>query len=71
MAGGSGFELAARMRAELRWREIPLLVLTGHDSAASRQRAQAAGFSEYLVKLDREALIAAMDRAVRIREVIA
>jgi len=71
MSGCDGFEFAARLHADERWREVPLLALTRLDSAAHRQRAQTAGFTEYLIKLDREIVLAAVERAVRSREVTA
>ena len=64
MPGVDGFELATRLRAHPQWRDLPLLALTGRDTPGWRERALAAGFSDYLVKLDREAVVAAMERAV-------
>ncbi len=57
----SGYEVAARLRADERTAHIPLLAISGYGQATDRQRAHAAGFSEHLVKpLSRDALEAAL-----------
>lgn len=62
MPGVDGFELAARLKAHPEWRAVPLLALTGRDTPGQRERVLAAGYAEYLVKLDRDAVLAAMQR---------
>jgi CheY-like chemotaxis protein len=46
----SGYEVAQRLRADGRFRELPLIALSGYASAEDRERAFAAGFSDHVAK---------------------
>ncbi len=46
----NGGELIAAMKQEEGLRDIPIIVLTGHDTDSERQAAQAAGCNRFLVK---------------------
>ena len=63
MPGMSGFELQDRLAArEIR---IPVIVMTGHDTPESFERATAGGAAAYLRKpVDGEELLAAIRTAV-------
>lgn len=50
MPGMNGGELIAAMKGDDRTREIPIIVLTGHDTDAEREAAEAAGCDRFLVK---------------------
>lgn len=50
MPGMNGGELIARLKEEARWREIPTVVLTGHDTLMERDTALLAGCDCFLVK---------------------
>jgi CheY-like chemotaxis protein len=45
-----GWELARRLRAEATLRGVVLIALSGHESAADRQKSEEAGIDEHLVK---------------------
>jgi two-component system, cell cycle response regulator DivK len=45
-----GWEVAKRLKANHVTRRIPVLALTGHALDQSKQRAEAAGVDDYLVK---------------------
>jgi signal transduction histidine kinase len=45
-----GYEVARRLRADARFKQVPLVALTGFCADADRARARMAGFDEYLVK---------------------
>jgi CheY-like chemotaxis protein len=45
-----GYEVARRLRADARFKHVPLVALTGYHGEADRVRARLAGFDEYLVK---------------------
>ena len=45
-----GYEVARRLRADIRFKHVPLVALTGYHGEADRLRARLAGFDEYLVK---------------------
>lgn len=57
-----GFALARKIRAHPAWSDVPLIALTGRSTPADRERASASGFDEFLVKFDREAVLAALQR---------
>ncbi len=64
MAGMSGFDVQAALARNPHVR-IPVVVITGHDSAESRSRARDLGASRYLPKpVDHEALLAAVEGAI-------
>ena len=45
-----GYEVARRLRADERFKHVPLVALTGFCGDADRVRARLAGFDQYLVK---------------------
>ena len=55
-----GFEFARAVRAGGAWAELPLIALSGRATAADRETARAAGFTDYVAKFDREALLASL-----------
>jgi FixJ family two-component response regulator len=66
MPGMTGFEVQARL-AEAR-SPVPIVILTGHDSAAAQERAMAGGAFGFLRKpADGEAILAMIQRAVAAR----
>ena len=50
MPGMSGGELIAAVKAQERLREIPTIVLTGHDTDNEREEAETVGCDRFLVK---------------------
>jgi two-component system chemotaxis sensor kinase CheA len=66
-----GLSLAREIRGSPEWAGVPLVALTGRASAADRQAALAAGFDEFLVKLDRDALLGALQRVIERAKVAA
>jgi FixJ family two-component response regulator len=64
MPGMSGFELQDRLAA--RATRIPVILITGHDTPESCERAANGGASAYLRKpVDGDVLLAAVARAVK------
>jgi two-component system, chemotaxis family, sensor kinase CheA len=57
LPGVSGFELAETIRKSPRWRDIPLVALSSRGSPKELRRSRAAGFTEYVPKMDRNALL--------------
>jgi two-component system chemotaxis sensor kinase CheA len=68
MPGMDGLEFAQRLREGGPWRYTPLLALSGRLAEADAERGRAAGFSEYVGKLDRDTLLAALDRCMALAE---
>jgi FixJ family two-component response regulator len=63
MPGLSGFDVQQQLRA--RHPEVPVVVITGHESAEARRRALSLGARAYLAKpIDGEALLLAIGEAV-------
>ena len=64
MPGMSGFDVQAALARHSRAR-IPVVVITGHDTAESRSRARDLGARGYLPKpVDSDALLAAIEVAM-------
>jgi CheY-like chemotaxis protein len=64
LPGMNGFELATKLRALPGLSHVRLVAVTGHGSAAARERARAAGFDEHFLKpVDLRALNALLDDA--------
>ena len=62
----SGFEVQSALARERR--DVPVVVITGHDTAESCNRARELGACGYLAKpVDHEALLAAIEDAIRHR----
>ena len=68
MPGMDGLAFAKCLREGGAWRYTPLLALTGRLADADVARGREAGFSEYVGKLDRETLLAALDRCMALAE---
>jgi FixJ family two-component response regulator len=63
MPAMSGFDIQQRLRDERN--PVPVVVITGHDSSASQQRALSGGAVAYLRKpVDGEALLGAISKAI-------
>ncbi len=52
------------MRAGGAWAGLPLIALSGRATAADRATALAAGFTDYVAKFDRDALLASLRAAL-------
>jgi two-component system chemotaxis sensor kinase CheA len=57
MPGMNGFELAETLRRGTRWANVPLVALSSHASARDLDRGRQAGFTDYVAKFDRDALL--------------
>ncbi|TDH64656.1 hybrid sensor histidine kinase/response regulator [Dankookia rubra] len=57
MPGMDGFALARALRAEGSWRDLPLVALTGRAGPEDVERGREAGFTDYVPKFDRAALL--------------
>ena len=57
MPGMDGFAFAEAVRNNSRWQETPLVALTSRTAPADIDRGRRVGFTDYIVKLDRDALL--------------
>jgi two-component system, chemotaxis family, sensor kinase CheA len=55
----NGFEFARRVRTDPggRWREVPMIALSSHATPRDFERGRQVGFTDYVAKFDREALL--------------
>ena len=63
-----GLSFARRVRANGAWMELPMIALTGRSSAADAEAGRDAGFTDYVHKLEREALIRSLQQCLSQRE---
>ncbi|MEM7569783.1 MAG: hybrid sensor histidine kinase/response regulator [Pseudomonadota bacterium] len=57
MPGKSGFEMAQDIRAGGRWQHVPMIALSSLSDAKDFEKGRKSGFNDYVVKLDRDALL--------------
>jgi two-component system chemotaxis sensor kinase CheA len=59
-----GYAFARELRAGGAWAELPLIALTSHDGADDVEDGRDAGFTDYVAKFDREALLASLQQCL-------
>ncbi len=64
MPGMNGFEFAQRVRDRGFWEHTPLLALSSFSSRADLERGRDVGFHDYIVKLDRAALLESLSQTL-------
>jgi len=57
MPGMNGFDFAQAVRAEGRWVKIPMVALSSHATEKDFERGREVGFTDYVAKFDRDALL--------------
>ncbi|NOG69179.1 chemotaxis protein CheW [Roseicella sp. DB1501] len=57
MPGMDGFAFARALRQEGPWRDLPLIALTSRGAPEDIERGRSAGFTDYVAKFDRAALL--------------
>lgn len=61
MPGKSGFEFAQDVRDAGHWQRTPMIALSSLGTAKDFERGRKSGFNDYVVKLDRDALLDTME----------
>ncbi len=64
MPGMDGFAFARAVREGGPWRDLPLVALTGRTDAEAVERGRQAGFTDYVAKYEREALLGALQQCL-------
>ncbi|PKU22317.1 chemotaxis protein CheW [Telmatospirillum siberiense] len=57
MPGMDGFDFAQAVRSEGRWAKIPMVALSSHATEKDFERGREVGFTDYVAKFDRDALL--------------
>jgi two-component system chemotaxis sensor kinase CheA len=60
MPGMDGIEFARAVRAEGPWKRLPLIAMTAHSDMENARIGREAGFTDYVAKFEREALVASL-----------
>ncbi|WP_431860353.1 hybrid sensor histidine kinase/response regulator [Azospirillum sp.] len=64
MPGMSGFDFAEAVRRGSRWQAVPLVALSSHATPRDLDRGRQAGFTDYVAKFDRDALLFALQQTL-------
>ena len=59
-----GFEFAMEVRSDNRWKNVPMIALSGRTSEDDFRKGRDAGFNDYVAKFDREALVGGLAQTV-------
>ena len=70
LPGMDGTEVLGRLRADERFRSLPVIALTAHAMSGDRDRYLALGFNDYVTKpiLDENELLSAIERGLSTSE---
>ena len=60
-----GFGLARAVREGGIWADLPMIALSGRSEPRDVERGRAAGFSDYIAKFDREALLTSLQQCLQ------
>ncbi len=64
MPGMDGFQFASTVKNASRWQNTPIVALSSHATPKDLDRGRAAGFSDYVAKFDRDALLHTLSEAL-------
>ncbi|MGD9536968.1 MAG: chemotaxis protein CheW [Alphaproteobacteria bacterium] len=66
MPGKNGFEFARACRTSDRWAGLPIVALSSRTEPADFDRGREAGFTDYVAKFDRDALLSALNQSLEL-----
>jgi two-component system chemotaxis sensor kinase CheA len=64
MPGMDGFRFAEEVRQGGNWQNVPMVALSSRTAPGDLQRGRDVGFSDYVPKLDRDALLASLSQTI-------
>jgi two-component system chemotaxis sensor kinase CheA len=64
MPGMDGFKFAETVRSNGRWQQTPMLALTAFTTPKDFERGRKAGFSDFIAKHDRDALLNSLSQSI-------
>jgi two-component system chemotaxis sensor kinase CheA len=62
MPNMNGFEFAEAVRKGGRWSNLPMVALSSHATPKDHERGRQAGFTDYVAKFNRDALLATLQQ---------
>ncbi len=60
----NGIAFVRAVRAKGRWSDLPVIALTGHVAPEQIERGREAGFTDYVAKFERQALLASLQQCL-------
>lgn len=66
MPGMDGFQFAEEILRDERWADTPIVALSSHTTQQDFDRGRKAGFSDYVAKFDRDALMSTLSQTLRV-----
>jgi two-component system, chemotaxis family, sensor kinase CheA len=66
MPGMNGFQFAEEVLKDERWADTPIIALSSHTTPQDFDRGRQVGFSDYVAKFDRDALMNTLSQTLRI-----
>ncbi|MEH6402530.1 MAG: chemotaxis protein CheW [Sneathiella sp.] len=66
MPGMDGFQFAEEVLKDERWADTPIVALSSHTTQQDFDRGRKAGFSDYVAKFDRDALMSTLSQTLRV-----
>ncbi|HVJ51983.1 MAG TPA: chemotaxis protein CheW [Aliidongia sp.] len=67
MPGMNGFEFAEAVRTTGRWRDTPMVALSSHATPQDLDRGREVGFTDYIAKFDRDALLTSLSATLNLQ----
>ncbi|MEQ9046734.1 MAG: chemotaxis protein CheW [Sneathiellaceae bacterium] len=64
MPGMNGFDFAAEVRRSPDWQAVPLIALSSHATQHDFEHGRTVGFSDYIAKFDRDALLTVLSHTL-------
>jgi two-component system chemotaxis sensor kinase CheA len=64
MPGMDGFAFAQEVKRGDKWQNTPIVALSSHTDARDFERGREAGFTDYIAKFDRDALLGALTQTL-------
>ena len=71
MPGMNGFEFAETVRNTGRWRNTPMVALSSHATPQDLNRGREVGFTDYIAKFDRDALLTSLSATLNLQREVA
>jgi two-component system, chemotaxis family, sensor kinase CheA len=69
MPGMNGFQFAKTVRdGTTRWQKTPIVALSSHTTPSDLDRGREVGFSDYVAKFDRDALLTTLSETLSLQK---